>query len=84
MECITERRRRMLAEKGEKNREEEVCEEEATIWMKDEDLRMRFVLFKLRISLLCQKMSGRRWQPGEGGEIEDKESIHGKLEEEGG
>ena len=56
----------MLAEKGEKNREEEVCEEEATIWMKDEDLRMRFVLFKLRISLLCQKMSGRRWQPGLG------------------
>ena len=48
---VTERRRRMLAEKGEKNREEEVCEEEATIWMKDEDLRMRFVLFKLRISL---------------------------------
>ena len=61
MDCITERRRRMRAEKGEKYREKEVCEEEANIGMKDEDLGMRCALLKLRISLLCQKMSGRRW-----------------------
>ena len=99
MDCITERRRRMRAEKGEKYREKEVCEEEANIGMKDEDLRLRFALLKLRISFTWSEDVGeevaayggvpggsraRHWGLGEGGEIEDLKSIRGKLEEEGG
>ena len=51
---------------GEKKQEEKSASRRRQSELKDENLRMRFGLFKLWISWLCQKMSGRRWQPGLG------------------
>ena len=64
VDCITERRRRMRAEKGEKYREKEVCEEEANIWM-----RMRFVLFGFEDEVRSVRSDFVTWSEDVGEEV---------------